>query len=181
MEFYSQSCSLNSKRPRNPEGTPIRWCDSTIVLGWLNKPLSSLVFFIANRVREISTRVDTQQWRYVNTAENPADYASRGIFPEELIRKEMWWCGPLWLRLSNAEWPRREDINLLRELPDLKRTVLTIQKKREFEFWSKAHNLDHLIRLVAWWRRFKDQCLKKTARKRKILEPGRSKTSSHQV
>ena len=161
------------------------WCDSTIVLGWLNKPLSSLVVFVANRVREISTRVDTQQWRYVNTAENPADYASRGIFPEELIRKEMWWCGPQWLRLSNAEWPRREDINLLRELPDLKRTVLTIQKKREFGLWSKAHNLDHLIRLysrlveeIQGSESQKDSQKTEDLRTRRI---GRSKTSSHQV
>ena len=84
------------------------WCDSTIVLGWLNKPLSSLVVFVANRVREISTRVDTQQWRYVNTAENPADYASRGIFPEELIRKEMWWCGPQWLKCRMATQRRHQ-------------------------------------------------------------------------
>lgn len=40
-------------------------------------------------------------WRYVPTADNPADLASRGGHVEEA---ELWWHGPRWLG-SPELWP----------------------------------------------------------------------------
>ena len=88
------------------------WCDSSVVLGWLNRLPSSLLVFVANRVGEVCSRIPADQWRYVATHQNPADYASGGLFPQELLQKDLWWNGPPWLSLSPKEWPRRPDINL---------------------------------------------------------------------
>ncbi len=33
--------------------------------------------------------------------ENPADYASRGLFPSELLDHDLWWNGPAWLKLPS--------------------------------------------------------------------------------
>jgi len=57
--------------------------------------------------QDVSTRlsrtVNTEQWRYVDTKDNPADDASRGLGANELIRSERWWNGPnfLWKHLPN--------------------------------------------------------------------------------
>lgn len=45
-------------------------------------------------------------WSHVSTADNPTDCASRGIYPDELLRHHLWWFGPEWLKFDNALWPR---------------------------------------------------------------------------
>ena len=74
---------------------------------------SRLKTFVSNRVGrvgEICRKVPANQWRYVATEYNPADYASRGLSPHDLLQMEMWWDGPPWLILSPDAWPRRPDI-----------------------------------------------------------------------
>ena len=129
------------------------WCDSSAVLGWLNRSPSSLLVFVANRVGEVCSRIPADQWRYVATHQNPADYASRGLLPQELLQKDLWWNGPPWLSLCPKEWPRRPDINLDRELPDIKAVVLLVQPT-EFPLWQRFSSHDKLLRTVAWCLRF---------------------------
>ncbi len=68
---------------------------------------------------------------------------------------------PPWLTLSPRDWPRRPDINQDRELPDLKTTVLLVHVE-VFPLWSKYSSHDHLLRVVAWCRRFAHNCRRKT-------------------
>ena len=58
-----------------------------------------------NRVIKVTDCVPSSQWQYVATDVNPADVASRGAFPEELVSKKLWWEGPQWLTSPTAEWP----------------------------------------------------------------------------
>lgn len=51
------------------------WCDSQIVLCWLNKPAANLEVFVGSRVREIKQLTTNYEWRYVRTNDNPADIA----------------------------------------------------------------------------------------------------------
>ena len=53
--------------------------------------------FITNRVNSILQASSPQQWRHVPTAENPADCASRGMMPADLLAHNLWWEGPDWL------------------------------------------------------------------------------------
>lgn len=39
----------------------------------------------------------------MNSEENPADCASRGIFASEIIHNVLWWSGPIWLQSSNCK------------------------------------------------------------------------------
>ena len=103
------------------------WSDSSVVLGWLKMAPSRLMTFVANRVREICRKVPLNQWRCVSTGSNPADFASRGMSPHDLLQAQMWWDGPPWLQLSPDVWPRRPDINLSRELPESKAKVLVVK------------------------------------------------------
>ncbi|XP_017477979.1 PREDICTED: uncharacterized protein LOC108367793 [Rhagoletis zephyria] len=70
------------------------WSDSATVLCWLKKHPTTLKPFISNRVRRIKKLTSPDRWYYVRSAQNPADCASRGITPEELLVYPLWWHGP---------------------------------------------------------------------------------------
>lgn len=76
------------------------WSDSTIVLSWLAKDPSCWKQFVANRVREIQELVPSSCWRYVKSADNPADIASRGVSPLDMANLSLWLNGPTFLQNS---------------------------------------------------------------------------------
>ncbi|XP_037822286.1 uncharacterized protein LOC119610934 [Lucilia sericata] len=82
------------------------WSDSSTVLCWLRKPPSSWTVYVANRVAEIQRHSNYFQWKYVPSALNPADCASRGIFPHQLVECEIWWNGPKFLYEPQSSWPK---------------------------------------------------------------------------
>ena len=73
------------------------WTDSSIVLCWLSGQPSDWKTFVTNRVSFILQATSPETWRHVPTGENPADCASRGMMPEELLHHKLWWEGPDWL------------------------------------------------------------------------------------
>ncbi|KAI3351065.1 hypothetical protein L3Q82_005632 [Scortum barcoo] len=85
------------------------WTDSKVVLGYIRNEARRFHTFVANRVQKIHLSSAPQQWRYVPTNENPADHASRGLTPSELL-SSTWFTGPefLWnkeIKLSAEEIP----------------------------------------------------------------------------
>ena len=84
------------------------WTDSTIVLNWLAGNPRRFKTYVGNRVSEIVDHVPPDRWSHVVSAENPADCASRGILPSQLLRHELWWTGPPWLRLEPSQWPKQD-------------------------------------------------------------------------
>lgn len=129
------------------------WSDSAVVLGWLNKSPNSLNVFVSNRVSKISSLIKPSHWRYVDTKSNPADLLSRGVPPNELVTDQMWWKGPPWLSLEPALWPRRPDINLSRELPELRPSVILLATPVE-ELGRNVSSFDRLVRVFCWVQRF---------------------------
>ncbi|VDM25203.1 unnamed protein product [Toxocara canis] len=88
-----------------PDSAVHLWCDSKTVLYWARKPIDQLKMrFVQNRVREIQTA--TVQFHYVETNDNPADLATRGVAPHRLSQCSLWWKGPEWLKLNEEDWPR---------------------------------------------------------------------------
>ena len=73
------------------------WTDSKVVLGYITNDARRFHTFVANRVQEIRDHTSPDQWRYVDTKENPADDASRGLGAKELTRNNRWWNGPNFL------------------------------------------------------------------------------------
>jgi len=55
------------------------WTDSQVVIGYINNEARRFHTFVANRVQLIPQRTSPEQWNYVASADNPADYASRGL------------------------------------------------------------------------------------------------------
>ena len=96
------------------------WTDSKVVLGYTSNEARQFHTFVANRVQEIRNHGSPDQWRYVDTKENPADEASRGLGTNELIRSNRWWNG------SNFLWKPPPDeptliLSYLQMTPRLRR------------------------------------------------------------
>ena len=62
------------------------WTDSTIILCWIKISPIKLKVFESNRVSQILDHLPAGQWRYVSTKNNPADLASRGVYPNNMLQ-----------------------------------------------------------------------------------------------
>ena len=81
------------------------WTDSSVVLGWLQGNLLGLKTFVGNWISTIMELIPPDRWHHVSGNDNPADCASRGLFPTELDRHELWWNGLHWLCKLRECWP----------------------------------------------------------------------------
>lgn len=140
------------------------WTDSSIVLCWIKKDPSTLKSFIAYRVGEIQKLYDESHWHHVRTHENPADIASRGVMPSELINNFLWFFGPSWLTLSSKNWPKlipimKENVNL--EEKTAVRVNIIKELPKEMELLRNSENYSHLLDLTARCLRFIYQRIQK--------------------
>ncbi|GFX67692.1 integrase catalytic domain-containing protein [Trichonephila clavipes] len=81
------------------------WSDSVIVLSWIRKESYQLKTFVANRIATIQEMTTSEQWRYVSTEDNPADFVSRGMDSLKLKTCELWWNDPKFLMRN--QYPQR--------------------------------------------------------------------------
>jgi len=70
------------------------WTDSTVVLAWLSSHPSRWKTFVSHRVADIQSRLPNVKWRYLPSADNPADCASRGLLNSDIKSFHLWWNGP---------------------------------------------------------------------------------------
>ena len=84
----------------------IYFSDSTTVLRWISSLVCKFHAYVGNRVGEILDSSEPSQWRYVPSAENPADDCSRGINAAELTAEHRWFNGPAFLKLQESDWPK---------------------------------------------------------------------------
>ncbi|XP_034179509.2 uncharacterized protein LOC117603975 [Osmia lignaria lignaria] len=80
------------------------YSDSTIALNWIKTSPHILKTFEANRVSEIQTLTDRDNWYHVSTNDNPADFISRGQNPSDFIKNTLWVNGPTWLSMEEHCW-----------------------------------------------------------------------------
>ena len=82
------------------------WSDSMNVLYWIRGKGKQYLSFLANRIGEIQSQSNPEQWQYVETDENPADICSRGLSASRLKDNTLWWRGPDFLTKHESEWPK---------------------------------------------------------------------------
>lgn len=85
--------------------------DSTATLHWVTTR-RELKTFVKNRVMEIRRNCqllgnEQTTLHYVDTKDNVADYATRGLTRAELFG-HVWWFGPSWLRNDPSTWPIKD-------------------------------------------------------------------------
>ena len=75
-------------------GSMFVWTDSHVVLAWLHGDLRQFKVFVGNLISEILELVSPAAWRHVTGKNNPADCASRGLYPSQLTSHKLWWKVP---------------------------------------------------------------------------------------
>lgn len=89
------------------------WTVSTSVLKYIRDEDKRFHTVVANRISAIREASDISQWRYIPTAQNPADDASRGLRVEHLLTQNRWIEGPEFLGKAEEKWPIMSMLTLL--------------------------------------------------------------------
>ncbi|XP_045032663.1 uncharacterized protein LOC123474519 [Daphnia magna] len=80
------------------------WTDSSTVRNWIRATAANHQVFVSNRVGEIQTITESEEWRFVPGILNPADAATRSTLDGKTF-PTLWIDGPNFLVLSEDEWP----------------------------------------------------------------------------
>ena len=153
------------------------WTDSACVLYWIREHSKKLKPFVANRISEIQMKTIPDQWKYVPTKMNPADYVSRGVRLSDLGKLTTWWHGPDYLQKGQEFWPKKEFQKSPCVIEEVKKsftselnkdhilnsvTFVNSQLSTEELVWRlKAQNFSswkRLTHILAWVMRFITNC-----------------------
>ncbi len=140
------------------------WTDSTIVLSWLSGNPRRFKTYVGNRVAQIVNLIPPERWKHVAGADNPADCASRGLYPSELVCHKLWWNGPTWLSLPPWEWPTKSIVNtdIPQTIPDELVCHIAVNASNQSACVisvDRYSSFERLRRVVAWIIRFISNCL----------------------
>ena len=132
------------------------WTDSSVVLSWLSGSPRRFKTYVGNRVATIVEIIPPERWRHVRGTDNPADCASRGLYPSELVDHQLWWNGPAWLHEPPDQWPiyqfsQSMDESVIQELCHISAVMMRIPSIVDFKNYS---SYERLKRIIAWTIRF---------------------------
>ena len=133
------------------------WTDSTIVLNWLDGNPRRLKTYVGNRISSIIDFIPPDKWKHVRSAERPADCASRGLYPSELIDHQLWWNGPSWLRQSSEFWPKQTELVSENSVEESCETTLNAVEVKPSPVIDPSR-FNYLKRITAWIMRFVRKC-----------------------
>ena len=133
---------------------------------------------MANRVATILQASRVEQWSYINTRLNPADYASRGQRVSVFVQNEAWISGPDFLSKPEREWPDKpvqlEELTVAD--PEVKKGILvnatTVEESTDVmqqltEYFSSWIQLK---KAVAWLIRVKGTLINLSKKRKEINE-----------
>ena len=144
------------------------WTDSTIVLNWLDGS-PRFKTYVGNRISTIVDLIPPDKWKHVRSADNPADCASRGLYPSELIDHSLWWNGPDWLRQSPSDWPIQLPLPPNQKEVDSPEVSLHVvaQTRSPIIPIDRFSSFNHLKLVTAWMVRFIRNCQTKNPSERR--------------
>lgn len=130
--------------------------DSEIVLHYIKSNANSWQTFVANRVSQIQSLCDVNDWRYIQTKENPADIISRGAYPNQIISSALYWHGPKFLSEEESLWPKSKFTLFLNEndIPEKRKVTLQLSVRSEFSLLTKYSSFIKLQHVIAYCLRF---------------------------
>ena len=140
------------------------WTDSKVVLGYLKNERRRFHLFVTNRVTMILDNSTKKQWRYVESRNNPADDASRGITINQYLKNEKWFNGPSFLQqpLDKILSTKVGKFDVHDEDPEVKRTVKVVNIITSEDFLStltsrtsKWSKLKRIVATILSWRTLK--------------------------
>ncbi|GFX44380.1 integrase catalytic domain-containing protein [Trichonephila clavipes] len=110
---------------------------------------------LVHRVKQalkLNEMISSEQWRYVATEDNPADFVSRGMDSLKLKVCELWWNGPKFL-MSNQYPQRQIPVAVIkdpgRSITSIVEPDLTNLNENRLDNWQKITKIIQLI-----WKRW---------------------------
>lgn len=154
---------------RNHPSKIYAWSDSQVTLAWIRSPAYRWKTFVSNRVAEIQRNLPSEAWHHVTSQDNPADCASRGVFPANMSLHNLWWHGPKWLRQPTSKWPLKSDNACMISCDQVlteERTITTMvaQVEEQETLLDRYSTLDKVLRTTAWCYRFSNNCRNRAKR-----------------
>ncbi|XP_065926161.1 uncharacterized protein [Magallana gigas] len=164
-----------------PIDETVFWTDSMAVIRYIRNTSSRFHTFVANRLAVIHEGSLPDEWRYINTKQNPADLASRGMSANDILQGKHWITAPEVLLAKNDSWAEKP-MELSDEIPvddpEVKKiTVRAVIHTRE----SSDNHVDSVERLlnyhsswyklkkgVAWILKIKKKLFLRTQRKTQL-------------
>ncbi|XP_043276021.1 uncharacterized protein [Venturia canescens] len=133
------------------------WSDSTVTLGWIKGHPTQWMTYVANRVSEIQRAIPQARWHHVKGAENPADCASRGLNPSDLVTHPLWWSGPEFLSSNEPCRPTDDETHSIESLPESRLSVHvnTTTSTEENPLLKRFSKYNKLMRITAWCLRWR--------------------------
>ncbi|KAJ8984400.1 hypothetical protein NQ317_003983 [Molorchus minor] len=142
----------------------LTWTDSSVTLAWIKSSPHRWHTFVSNRISHIQDKVSPCQWFHVMSHDNPADCASRGLLPSELIHHPLWWAGPPWLSDHRENWPENI-LNISSSPPETSQeekknifiTCLTFDMQLD-TLLERYSTLSKISRIISYVLRFANNC-----------------------
>jgi hypothetical protein len=127
--------------------------DSMACLGMIQADSGSLATFGGNRVGEIKTLTDPDDWWWVPTDQQVADIGTReNAMPADLDIGSRYQMGPGWLALQEEEWPMRKVVGQVpkEELSTAAKKVMMVNADpADFFRYKKFDSFKRAVRSLA--------------------------------
>ncbi|GBP43065.1 hypothetical protein EVAR_96327_1 [Eumeta japonica] len=128
----------------------VMWTDTKTVLQWIRSNPQNYKPYVAHHLAEIDERSKVNDWRWVNSADNPADDALRDNTPYR-SKNDRWFTGPAFLKAPECEWPVDKNLSRSDESDDELRpeTVCVVTQPGEVIDVYRFSSWTRLIRSLA--------------------------------
>ena len=126
------------------------WSDSRIVLGYIYNNTKRFLIYVANRIHEITSKTNRDDWYHINLADNPADLASRGTSLKDLPDAR-WLYGPtfLWdLDITNYTDQGRTNHDINENDPELRKVRVMATSTDSSDFIKTLEKFSSWKRLI---------------------------------
>ena len=144
--------------------------DSEITLYRLKNQAETYQVWVANRLKTIQESTNIEDWKKVNTTENPADISSRGLDLSELMNSELFFHGPKWLTNKQVQFQNVGDLteeNISLDQDEVKKAFqmkgpqmnvlfASVDEEDDIlkEMLDQHNNWKKIVNIIAWIRRF---------------------------
>lgn len=120
------------------------WTDSKTVLAWINSDHRRYHQFVAVRIGEILSSTRMNEWRYVPSCQNPADFATKWGNGPKFDTDNLWFQGPAFLHGAEDTWPNHRCFSTTVELSNAQRA--------QHVHWQAAQPVIDVTRFSKWER-----------------------------
>ena len=134
-------------------------------LGYIRNNSKKFKVFVANRIQQIQEGSKVEQWKYVPTKLNPADFASRGLVHTDSDRKAaIWFDGPEFLWHTEENWPADNNQEGISDTdPEVKYSLqvnLVLTCNSSLDILEKKSTWKKIRKVIAVMMKFKEKITK---------------------